>query len=499
MTGQKSEQATESQGFSDQVKGAVLWRSGSQMAGQLVTWAATFMVVRLLTPSDYGLVAMCDVVFTFLGLMSGWGFASGLIRSESVTREQIRQVFGLLILTNFGLALVQFAVAPIAASYFHQPMIADLLRVQASLYLIMPFIALPQNLLARRLDFKRQGQVNLVAAFVSAATALACAMAGWGPWTLIAAPAALWVARAIGFSVAAKLWMLPSFRFAGTAKLVSFGGAMVAVQFLWFAQSQADVFIAGRVLPAHELGLYTTALFLTQIVAAKFVPPLNEVAFAAYAKIQSERETMRWAFLKSIRLIMLVAMPFYCGLVVTAEPLVHVLLGPQWLESAPLVSILALAMPLLTLQILFAPATNAIGRLNVSVRTGAAGAILLPLAFLVGINWGVEGLAWAWLGGTAALLAVTILLSLPVIGVSGSQLLAAVSPGWLSSAGMAFLVAGLDSLLPPLGQGARLAVLAPFGMASYAALLFLFARPIVEEVVSLLRPNRGQRTATQTL
>jgi O-antigen/teichoic acid export membrane protein len=492
VTEAAARQQIEPKGFAEQVKGAVLWRSGSQLAGQLVSWTATFMVVRLLTPSDYGLVAMCDVVFTFLGLMSGWGFASALIRSESVTREQIRQVFGLLILTNFALALIQFALAPVAASYFRQPMIADLLRVQAALYLVMPFIALPQNLLARRLDFKRQGQVNLAAAFVSAATALSCAWAGLGPWTLIAAPAALWVARAIGFSIAARLWILPSFRFAGTGKLVSFGGAMVAVQFFWFAQSQADVFIAGRVLPAHELGLYTTALFLTQIVAAKFVPPLNDVAFAAYAKIQDEHERMRGAFLKSIRLIMLVAMPFYCGLVVAAEPLVHVLLGPQWLEAAPLVSILALAMPLMTLQILFAPATNAMGAVGVGVKTGAAGAVLMPIAFLVGIGWGMEGLSWAWLTGMAMLLALTIILSLPVIGVSPAQLLAAVSPGWLSAAGMAFLVAGLDWLLAPIGQGARLATLVSFGLTSYFALLFLFARPIVVEAIDLVRPGRSE-------
>lgn len=485
-------QQTDSKGFAEQVKGAVLWRSGSQLAGQLISWTVTFMVVRLLTPSDYGLVAMCDVVFTFLGLMSGWGFASALIRSETVTREEIRQVFGLLIVTNFALAGIQFTLAPIAAAYFHQPMIADLLRVQAALYLIMPFIALPQNLLARRLDFKRQGQVNLVAAFVSAATGLSCAMAGLGPWTLIAAPAALWVARAIGFSIAARLWILPSFRFGGTAKLVSFGGAMAAAQFFWFAQSQADVFIAGHVLPAHQLGLYTTALFLTQIVAAKFVPPLNDVAFAAYAKIQDEQERMRSAFLKSVRLIMLVALPFYCGLVVTAEPLVHVLLGDQWLEAAPLVSVLSLAMPLMTLQILFAPATNAIGAIGIAVRTGAAGAVLMPTAFLIGIGWGIEGLSWAWLTGVALLLALTITWSLPAIGISPGQLLAAVSPGLLSAVGMAFLVAGLDWLLGPVGQGVRLASLVSFGFAAYLALLFLFARPIVEEALDLIWSGRNE-------
>jgi O-antigen/teichoic acid export membrane protein len=496
VAGQLTEREFESPPLAEQVKGAVIWRSGSQAIGQLITWTATFMVVRLLSPADYGLIAMCDVVFTFLGLMSGWGFASALIQSESVDRQRIRQVFGLLILINGALAAAQFALAPLAAAYFHQPMIVDLLRVQAALYLLIPFVALPQNLLARRLDFRSQGQVNLIGALAGAATALACAYAGLGVWTLIAAPAALWLTRAIGMSVAARLWVWPSFRFGGIGKLIGFGGAMVAVQFLWFAQTQADVFIAGRTLPAHELGIYTTSLFLTQILAAKFVPPLNDVAFAAYSKIQARRETMQWAFLKSVRLIMLVAMPFYFGLAVTAEPLVFTVLGEQWLPTAELVPILALAMPLMTLQILFSPATNALGQPRIAVRTGIAGALLLPAAFLVGINWGVQGLAWAWVGGMGALLLVTIALSLPVIGISRSALVAAIAPGWLASAAMAASVAAFDSLLPDWGERLRLAMLVPFGIAAYAALLFLFARPIVDEVMGLVRPRR---LAAQTL
>src|SRR6185436_15096618 len=116
------------------------------------------------------------------------------------------------------------------------------------------------------------------------------------------------------------------------------------------------IFIGGHSLDAHTLGLYTTALFLTQILAAKFVPPLNEVAFAAYSRIQARPDMIQHAFLKSVRLIMLAALPFYFGLAVTARPLVLTFLGAKWSEVVPLVPILALAMPLMTLQILFGPA-----------------------------------------------------------------------------------------------------------------------------------------------
>src|SRR3546814_4456906 len=89
----------------------------------------------------------------------------------------------------------------------------------------------------------------------------------------------------------------------------------------WLVQTQSDVFIAGRRFAPHALGLYAEALFLAQIFMAKFVPPLNEVAFPAYSRIKDDPAAMRWSFLKTVRLLMLVAAPFYCGLAVTAAPM----------------------------------------------------------------------------------------------------------------------------------------------------------------------------------
>jgi O-antigen/teichoic acid export membrane protein len=474
-------------GLGAKVRQAVVWRSGAQAVAQLVTWASTFIVIRLLDPSDYGLFAMTQVVLVFLNLMNGYGFANALVRAESATRTQYRQVFGMLLLLNGALAAGQLLMAPVAAAYFRQPMVADLLRVQALLYLATPFLALPHAILGRRMEFRLPAQIQLGAAAASAATAVACAWAGWGVWTLVAAPFAYFYVQAIGLTWAARAFMLPSFRFAGAGPLFGYGWAMILVQFLWFVQAQADVFIAGRALPAHDLGLYTTSLFLTQILAAKFVPPLNEVAFAAYSRLQGERGAVQTAFLKSVRLIMLVALPFYFGLAVTAEPFVLTFLGDKWAETVALVPVLALAMPLMTLQILFAPATNAIGRPGISVRVGVAGALLMPPAFLAGVQWGPSGLAAAWLGGMAVLLAVTARLSLPAIGVKARALAGAVAPGFAAAAAMAAAVAGIDSGLPPLAPAARLAVLVPAGAAIYGALLFLFAREAVDEVLRLVR------------
>ena len=133
---------------------------------------------------------------------------------------------------------------------------------------------------------------------------------------------------------------------------------------------------------------------------------------------------------------------------------------------------------------------HALGKAALSVRSGLIGAVAMPAAFWFGLRWGISGLAWAWLAGMAVLLAATILISLPAIGAGRRALARAILPGLAASSAMAAAVKGLDLLLPAFEPAERLALLVPFGAAVYAALLFLFARSLVEEMVALLRPQR---------
>ena len=128
--------------FGAQVRSAVIWRSGTQIFSQLVAWASTFLVIRILSPSDYGLFAMTSVVLVLLSLLNGQGFANAAIQQREGGTQQLRQLFGLLLAVNLALALLQVLAAPLVAAYYSQPMVADLLRVQALIYLTNPFLAL---------------------------------------------------------------------------------------------------------------------------------------------------------------------------------------------------------------------------------------------------------------------------------------------------------------------------------------------------------------------
>ncbi|MBB5712264.1 oligosaccharide flippase family protein [Sphingomonas xinjiangensis] len=473
-----------------QVRSAVIWRSGTQILGQLLTWASTFVVIRLLDPVDYGLFAMTQVVLVLLNMLNGYGLASALIQRKDAGVQAQRQLFGMLILLNVGLAAVQFAAAPLAASYYRQPMVADLLRVQALIYLTTPFVALPYAQLARAMDFRRQAQANFASGIAGAVTALAGAYAGWGVWTLVAAPLAMYAVRAIGMTWAAGTLMWPSFDFRGAGDMARYGGIMAAGQIFWFVQSQADVFIAGRWFDPHLLGIYTTSLFLAQIFVSKFVPPLNEVAFSAYARLREDPTAVANAFVKSARLIMVLALPFYAGLAVTAHPLVEVVLGPKWIEVAAVVQWLALAMPFMTLQTLYAPATDACGRPEIGAGNGAIGALVLSVAFLIGVHWGVTGLVAAWLLAYPVYLALSTWRTLPVIGVRARVLGAALAPPVVASLVMAGAVSAVDHALLPLIPLLRLLALTSVGAGVYCGWLVLFAPGLVRDVVALIRHRR---------
>jgi O-antigen/teichoic acid export membrane protein len=234
---------------------------------------------------------------------------------------------------------------------------------------------------------------------------------------------------------------------------------------------------------------------------AKFVPPLNEVAFPAYARIKNDRAAVRWSFLKTVRLLTLVAAPFYCGLAVTAAPMVETVFGAKWLGMVPYIQIISLALMLMTVQILFAPLTNALGKPSLSMFTALSGAILFPIAFLIGAQWGLIGMAWAWLIAAPLLLLVTAHLSAPLIGVSLWDVARAMLPGLAPALVMAVGVGFAAQAIAPLGLAAplRLAALVALGVALYGALLWLLEREAITEVVRLVlrRQPPAAEAATQ--
>lgn len=476
-------------GFAARVRSAVAWRWGSQIVAQVIAWTSTILVVRLLEPSDYGLFAMTQVVLTALAFLNGQSFATSLVQADHVDERRIGQVFGLLLLLSLTLASVQIAGAPLLAAYYQEPLVADMLRIQAVIFLTVPFTALPTELLARRLEFRVQGKISMAAAILAALTALSLAWLGFGVWALVYAPIAGFVARAIGLTIAARSLVKPVFDFRGAGDLVRFGGTLTLCQLAWIVQSQSDIFIAGRAFDTHDLGLYAEALFLTLIVTGRFLPPINDVAYPAYSQLSKAGKSIGPYFLRTLRTVLLITAPVYFGLALTSGSAVLVLFGEKWIEMAPIVAGLALAMPAMALQIVCSPATNALGKPGIYLRNNVFGAILFPASFLIAIQSGPQGLVHAWWVAAPALLLWTLFNTLPQVGLKWSALLRELAPVLLANGLMALAVLAVTRVLPPLSPFATLVVEGATGATTYLLTIRLLWPHLIAETWSMLRPQ----------
>jgi O-antigen/teichoic acid export membrane protein len=477
--------------FADRVRAAIFWRWGSQALGQLITWTVTILIVRLLDPHDYGLFAMAQAVMVALNFLNGYSFATSLIQAKEVDERRIGQVFGLLIVSNVLLATTQWLAAPQAAIYYGQPQVADMLRVQALLYLTTPFFALPSALLARQLEFRSQALINLVSSLVSAVVGLLLAWFGYGVWALVWAPIALFATRGLGLTLANGGLAKPVFDFRGAGDVVSFGTALTLCQLFWIVQSQSDIVIAGRLFNPHDLGLYSESLFLTLIFTGRFLPPLNDVAFPAYSELAKAGKPLASAFLKSARLIMLVAAPFYVGLSMTAGPLVTTFFGAKWLEMIPIVSGLAIVMPAMALQIACSPTTNALGIPKIYLLTSISGAVIMPIFFFTFAGKGPMGLVHAWQMAAPLLLAATLLVTLPAIGAKLADLVRALLPVALSCAGMALVVHLVDTVVAGQIAPLRLGILTGAGAIAYLGILWLVWPDVLRSAWAMLRREKA--------
>ncbi|OZA71680.1 MAG: lipopolysaccharide biosynthesis protein, partial [Sphingomonadales bacterium 39-62-4] len=473
------------------VKQAIIWRSGSQIAAQIVSWSSTLIVMRLLSPTDYGLFAMSLVMLSFLTFLNGYGFASALIQERDLDRHRIRQAFGLLLSANALIAAVQWLSAPAVAAYYGQPVVADMLRVQTLIYISTPFIAIPEVLMGRRLDFRSQAVVNLLSALTGAVISLLMAWADFGVWTLVYAPIVMFWVRAIGLTILARSLVWPSFDFRGCGNIFRFGLAILLTQLFWLVQTQSDIFVIGRNLTPHEVGVYSQAVFLATIFYSRFVPPLNEVAFPAYSRLQDDLPALRWAFLRSARLIMLIAAPLYVGMAVSAKPLVATLFGPTWSELPPLIEFMALAMPFMTMQILFSPALNAIGKPGVPVRTAIAGATIFAAAFVGAAQFGILAVAAIWCVAAPLLLLATVVLSRPALGIGLADMWSALVLPVGSSVAMGTVVWAVDRLLVSTRLDAlpllHLGLLIAVGVVAYGAVIHATDRTALGQIWALIR------------
>lgn len=381
------------------VMSALRWSAAARFLGQAVSWAITIMVIRLLTPGDYGLMAMAMVLVSFLVLLNTLGLDAVLVQEKDLDEQMRRQIFGVVIILNtLFFSLLLFGAGTVAA-FYGEPALKPIVQVLSVQFLLLIFETLPQSKLERDIDFAQRSIVDFVTLVIGSLTTLVLALVGLGVWALIWGTLATNATRMIGLNLITRNQVWPSFSLRGMRKHLSFGGLVTTDRGLWYFFSESDKFIGGKLLGNHLLGYYAVASQLASLPIQKISGLLNSVAFPAFSHAHAHNsvETVRGYLLKATRILGIAAFPVFFGISCTAEPIIASLLGEKWLPAAPLLQLLGVVMPFRLMSNIFPPLLWGVGHPGTSASNFLVAAILMPIAFYAGTRWGVIGLAYAWL------------------------------------------------------------------------------------------------------
>jgi teichuronic acid exporter len=476
------------------VLSGLFWSGGGRLLGQAFTWAITIVVIRLLTPADYGLLALATVFVGFLSLLAEAGLGPALIQARELGELTLRRVFGAVILIDLALFALQVAAAPLIADFFEEDRLVWIIRILALSLLFAIFEVIPASLLTRDLDFKRQSMVHLAAVVCGSLSTLGLALFGYGVWSLVIGSLTTRLFNAVAINVVAPFLMRPVFSLMEMRGLVLFGGQVTATRIMWYLYSQADIFIAGKLLGKELLGIYSVSMHLASLPVQKISGIVNQVAYPAFAQAQHKPETVPMHMLKGIRILSFFSFPVLWGMSSIAPEIVTVLLGPKWEGAAVPLQLLSLVMPISMLSPFLNTAFQGIGHGRVVFLNVLTAFIVMPTAFWIGTNWGTLGLSLAWLIVFPLVFILNLKRMLPLVGLEFSRVLSAVALPALAAAGMYGCVGGARQFLAyAVPEPVLMAALVVVGALGYAAITFAINRDGVREVADLFR--KGHTTA----
>jgi len=460
-----------------QAAAALKWHTLAKVFSQVFSWAVTLIVVRLLAPEDYGLMAVSTVIISIIAGTAEFGLGSSLIQAQNLERRELARVAGMLGLFNLVCGAALAASAPWLATVFNEPGLDLVIQVSTLHFVLYAIEVVPQALMQREMNFKSNAAIEVAAVAAASATTLALAWFDAGVWALVIGNLAGGAVRTVLF-VLLGTFVVPSFVFTGIGKHIRFGGQVTAARFLWQFTYQLDTLIAARFLSGQAVGLYSVSMHLATLPVSKTMAIVNQVAFPAVARLQNELPRMRARLLEALRLLAFVAIPALWGLSATAQEFVDVVLGARWHEAVLPLALVSLVAPARMLMALFATAASAIGRADLEVRNTLIGALVLPVAFLVGVQASLTGLAASWLVAVPLILAVTLPWTCAALGLSMSSVLTAVRGPLIGGVAMYGAVLATRTALIDFEEVIRLPVLVVAGAVTYLLVVALADRAI---------------------
>lgn len=371
------------------------WTAGLRFLSQFLTWAVTIFVMRLLKPEDYGLMAMAMVFVGFLAMLNQV-MGTAIIQKPDMDQMDLQRIFGLLLVINFFLFLCTFFMAPTVAAIFEEQKVQRIIRVLSFLFILSPLSIIPQSMLRRDMYFKKISTVEFASALLGSGLTLVLALNKWGIWSLVWGTISLNICKTIFFNFMFPYLRLPQFSFQRLRQVMSFSAYVSVNQIIWYFYNSADILLVGKLLGRELLGFYSVAMQVASIPMEKISGIINQVALPAYASIQKDPEMAGLHFLKTVRIMAILAFPVMWGISCTASELVPLILGDKWRMAIVPLQLLCLVMPVRMIQSLTAPAMFGLGRPEIVLKNTLLAFVIIPIAIGIGCKWGISGVALAW-------------------------------------------------------------------------------------------------------
>ena len=427
---------------------AIAWTAGGKWISQIFAWASTLIVVRVLSPSDFGLLGLAATYLGLIELISEFGIGTAVITLRDLTARQVSQLNTVAILLGLIGTAVSCGLASPIAAFFHAPELRTLLPVMAVTFLITAFKSVPYALLQKDLRFSTISRLDAAQALLQAIGNAVLVLAGLRYWAI--AISGLFSAL-IGTCLFVRRRPVrierPAFGLVYSS--IVFSWRVLVSRLSWYLYSNADFVAAGRLLGKVALGSYTVAWNFANLPGEKIVSLVTSVTPTFFASVQHDKAALRHRLTSLTELLAVVMFPVVSGFALVAPLAIPLACGPQWHAAIIPMQLLAIYTFLRSVVTLLPQVINVVGETRFGMWNSLATLALLPGSFVIASRWGVVGIASVWVLVYPIFTIPLYRRTLGKIDLPFRQYLDALKPSFVSTAVMAACVYLVSHYVPP--------------------------------------------------
>ena len=476
--------------FKQRVVSGVKWTGFSTAVRSGLQILQLAFLCRILTPSDFGLMAMAMVAIGFAQLFADMGISNAIIYRQDATDKELSSLYWLNIFAGAVIFLLVWFLSPSAAAFYKEIRLTNLLRLTGVIFLIVPFGQQFQILLQKELKFNALAGIEIFSSVISTGTAVSTAFAGQGVYSLVWGQLVGTLCRSsILIIVGWKNWR-PSLGFSlkDIRKYIEFGLYQMGERGINYFSWNLDKLLIGRLLGAEALGFYSVAYQLMLRPMQILNPVITKVAFPLFSKMQNDDSRLRNGYLQVIEVVALVSMPVYFGMYAVSDSLVPVLLGQRWIEAVAIFNVLVILGMFYSLGNPIGSLLLSKGRADIGFWYNVFAVIITVPAIIIGSGWGAIGVAWALVLITAFIFfPCGFILRWYVVKLRPFEYIRSFFLFVLIACAMAFFLKLAGEYVPIESQFLRLCILSFLGTVFYMTCLWFFKKRFIYNVISMIR------------